>query len=192
MPIKIFNAKAAQTLQGFFDYKGKHDLKLDEIIVPVAIVADLSGDEALGQSKFVLHIQSPAVAATTVRHAYFNGVANDTGVDVVVDKIVLSSAANSVIVFIQTQIAPINPTAAAVINNVWRQWPQVGTPPGTGFSNDAAMGGTTIYQADNLARVPAAFYPDITLGAQRGLSITQAIANTAFQTTWYMHTQKRT
>jgi len=75
MPIRIGTAQAWGRLRDAFDLKGKHSLQLDEVVVPVAIVEDLSRDEPLGNLRAAQGgITTAATAAIVGQTQLFNPV----------------------------------------------------------------------------------------------------------------------
>jgi len=73
MPMPIGTARAWGRLRDAFDLKGKHNLLLDEVVVPIVLVEDLSKDAPLGDLR-AAHGGSGqgALAANVSQHQLFN------------------------------------------------------------------------------------------------------------------------
>lgn len=73
MPIPIQNATVWARLQRAFGLLGRHKLLLDEIVVPVALVEDLSGVEVLLEKRYAQGGDTQgAVAGNSTRVQIFN------------------------------------------------------------------------------------------------------------------------
>lgn len=113
MPMKIGTARAWGRLRDFFDLKGKHDLQLDEIIVPVAIVADLTEADPLADLR---QAQGGQVVAQTAGFVGQMQVFNPAGSGVVLE---LYHALFAALAAINVQLGP---TTAVLATDAAAQW----------------------------------------------------------------------
>jgi len=92
MPLPVQNADASSALQRTFSTVGRLRLQLDQVVVPVAIVADLSANGTLPVSRRACAAASaPAVANES---AYFR-FETPAGVFAVIESVTLRGAASS-------------------------------------------------------------------------------------------------
>jgi len=149
MPMQIYTADAWQRLRDFFDLKGKHNLQLDEVIVPVAVVANIAPELEQLNQPVVYKFSVPATAGLVGKAVLINGLTTDTGRDIVIDRMVGTSASTGRWNIHNTANAPITPIAASTLDKTWRQWPQDGTPPGEMFADEGASTGDDIVSFRN-------------------------------------------
>ncbi len=132
--MKIGTARAWGRLRDFFDLKGKHDLQLDEIIVPVAVVADLTEADPLSD---VRQAQGGAsrgsVAGDSTRIQLFNPV----GSSVILELYAAITGG------FETFNGNMGPVAAAIATDITGQWQDrrlPGIPVGRIQSNNGPAG----------------------------------------------------
>jgi len=161
MPIKVYTAGAWSRLRDAFDLKGKHQLQLDEVIVPVVVVDDLSpGKIAIGQDATV-DMQQIAVVGEKASLLLENPAGS--GSNLLIDRITISSATTSILTVRLTQTAPLNAMVGGSANISWNNPDQVGTPPGVMFADHGTFTGDVRYQHRSTASTPAVVLPKIVL-----------------------------
>jgi hypothetical protein len=144
MPAKIQNATVTAQLVELFGLKGRFSPQLDEIVVPVVLTADLSNQPGERAARATAHVHVPPVVGDNGKALMFNGVANETGSILLVDRIVVSLTAAAAVggnfEIKQTSIAPLSPIAGSVLSTTWddqrTQVSGAAPPPGTVFADD--------------------------------------------------------
>lgn len=184
MPMQIYTAGAWQRLRDAFDLKGKHNLLLDEVVVPVAVVADLSSQAPDQANDATIQISMPAIVGDL--GAACIGNLGTPNVNLLVDKITfMAPAAAATFRIIDTNIAPILGLAGAVLNKTWNDPSQVGVPAGTPFANEDVFGaGTEIMVVRLLPATPFHMEPKWVVPPGRLLIVGHSIINTAWECTF--------
>ncbi|MEE8606275.1 MAG: hypothetical protein V3S55_01620 [Nitrospiraceae bacterium] len=119
--MKIGTARAWGRLRDFFDLKGKHELLLDEVVVPVAVVADLTEADPLADVRQALGGDTRAgVAGQNTQVQLFN----PAGSGVMFELYLISVGQQAV-----TATLNLGPTTAALGADRGAQW-QDGRLPG--------------------------------------------------------------
>lgn len=185
MPMRIYTATAWQRLRDSFDLKGKHDLQLDEIIVPVVVVADLAPGEQEINQQVSYHFDVPASAVANGKAVLFNGITEDSGRDIIIDRLVASSTATVVWELRQTTNAPVTAIGGSTLTKQFLQLPQVGTPPGRMFADSGAITGLEFFRLSNPGNNHYNQELGVRLGFQQGLSLQVVANNTNFHTTFF-------
>ncbi len=185
MPTEIQTPDASVALADLFKIQGSHQLLIDETVVPVVLIADVSRNVA-AQNQAVLYrylVQASAVA--NGKAVLFNGTVTDSGRDIIIDRVVCSAGTTGPWEFRFTTNAPINPIAASTATKLFRQMPQVGTPPGELFADDGPITGTSIFRVLSLASTNFDIAVDVRLGHQQAVSMQFAANNVTFLTTFF-------
>ena len=185
MPTEIQTPRQWLALAEEFKLTGRHLLQLDEVIVPVVLVSDLSSPAAALNQKVVYYFNVPASAVANGKAVLFNGVTADTGRDIIIERIVMSMASAQSWELRFTTNAPIAPIAAAQLFKNFRQDPQVGIVPGNMFADSGAITGELIMRPQIQANTFREIEVDIRLGDRRALSLQVAANNVQFRSTWF-------
>ncbi len=113
MPMKIGTARAWGRLRDFFDLKGKHELQLDEVIVAVAVVADLTEADPLADERLAQGGRQEAAAAGFVGQVQ---LFNPAGSGIVAELYQVSFNESS------TALYQLGPVALAIATANGGQW----------------------------------------------------------------------
>jgi len=137
MPMKIGTARAWGRLRDFFDLKGKHDLQLDEIIVPVAVVADLTEADPLADLRAAQggQVVSPAVGFVGQMQVF-----NPAGSGVVLEVYLAQFAALAAVNY---QLGPVTAALATDAAAQWQDRRLFGLPAAR-IQNQATLVGPTL------------------------------------------------
>jgi len=115
MPLPVQNAVATQALQKQFNLVGRYRAQLDEVIVPVAIVADVKGEGIPAETRqAVSTFIVPAVAAelSVFRFEVPNGVYAS------LNRIMCQTSTDTFLVVFYGSSFAVTPTAPAVVTFV--------------------------------------------------------------------------
>lgn len=189
MPIPIYTAGAWQRLRDAFDLKGKHNLLLDEVVVPVALVADLSSEATHQANDATAQASVPAEAGETGTALFAN--IGDTGVDLLVDRIVINCGTSGRFRITSSSNAPLAPIAASSLVVVWNNPDQPGSPPGQIFADEGAFIGDRLYDFQHLASTSWYIEPKWVLPPNSGLAINFTTVNILFQVTFQYRVRTR-
>ena len=162
MPTEIQTPFAWARLADKFRLTGRHKLMLDEVVVPVVLVEDLSEPGIINEqdATCVMVIAAPVGVAK----ALLENPAG-SGVRFLLDRIVVSGGMNMIPAIQLTQTAPTNPIAGALANVSWNNPEQSGSPPGTMFADDGVFVGESRYNNNLLALTSAIILPKLVLPA---------------------------
>jgi len=141
MPMPIYSSGAWQRLRDAFDLKGKHSLLLDEVVVPVAVVAELSGVEGSQTASATAFIGAPAAGALIKSACLLSNLFDGTSRLIVEAITAIPSLTTSYTIGLTT-IAPILPIAASTIVKQWDDQSRPGVPPGSAFANEGIFSGS--------------------------------------------------
>lgn len=191
MPTEIQTPTPWAKLADAFRLTGRHRLLIDEVIVPVVVVSDLSEVAATTEQEATAYFSMVAIVGSATVAVLFNGVTADTGVDLIIDSALASSETAGTYRVRQTTVAPVAPAAGVLLTKNWNRFPQVGVPPGTQFANTALLAGQTLYRVPVLANSPLEIDLGITLGAFQALALDYDGVNEAWRTTWRYRVVKR-
>ncbi len=180
MPIPIQTPTAWGRLADLFRLTGRHKLTFDETLVGVVVVADVSSGDLTINEDVVYRFVIPASLVLVGKAVLFNGITTDSGRDIIIDK-ATGSAANTVPWIIHhTTNAPLAPIAASTLQKNWRQWPQVGTPPGEMFADEGALTGDGIIGMDWISNRTWDVDIGVRLGFQQGIVVSVVSTNDLF------------
>jgi len=139
MPIQIQTADGWRRLQKAFSIVGRHRLMLDEVVVPVAILEDLTLLADTANDRANISIRCDNTAGTNGAAVFSN--LPDTGTTLLLETITLNAQTAQVFNINQTTIAPILPLGgSSSISKTWNDPTQPGAPAGSGFANDNVFG----------------------------------------------------
>lgn len=178
MPTPIQSPVPWSRLLAEFGVKGRHQLLLDEIIVPTVLIADLS-ETAAEPNDATGFVRCPGVAATNSSAILAN--IGESGVDLLLDKIVVNVNVTTSLEIIQTTIAPVNPIAGAILVKNWNNPDLPGTPAGSILADNSAFGAINpIYQllvtaGDIVQLEPKLVVPPNQLLVVRDLTVNQQL-----------------
>jgi len=187
MPIQIQTAKGWRRLQEAFSIVGRHRLMLDEVVVPVAILEDLTLQPDTANDRATLSITCPAEALERSACVLFNTNAalDPTGAILLVERVYMTSGLVGNISINQTTVAPLNPIAGSVIRKLWNDPSQPAVPAGTGFADGSAFGAAgEIYIGTQLANTPFVVEVNQILPALAGLAVVGGAINTEIKATF--------
>ncbi len=142
MPMRIYTADAWQRLRDAFDLKGKHDLLLDEIIVPVAIVSDITTDLPQIPVDATYTLQVAADVAGKGKAILEN---DSVGSRFLVDRITFSGNNTGRFNIQLTNTAPTNPIAGGSADKTWNNRLQTPVVPGVMFADHGTFTGPDIW-----------------------------------------------
>jgi len=188
MPINVYTANAWSRLRDAFDLKGKHQLQLDEVIVPVAIVADLASETTNVRNDATLFIAVPAAGVGDTGKALLQNTSPTFELGtatILLDRIYFSSTTTGQWNFHATTIAPLTPIAASTIIKQWNDPTQVSVPAGSGFADEGAFGTGKIMQLR--LNAAAALYwiePKWVLQPGQNFVVQHASTNIGFEVTF--------
>lgn len=150
MPTEIQNASITRSLVNLFRVKGRFRPRLDELIVPVALVANTLEDDEAREQKATAFVQAAAPGAGLSARAFFgNGFSSTTGAILIVDRVLISRQAGGAAVNVriqQTTNVPVAPIAGSSTDVSWNDQGQPGTPPGLVAADDGGFTGPTLAQ----------------------------------------------
>lgn len=156
MPLKIQNPRAWGRLVDAFTLTGRHKLLLDEVVVPVAIIEDLSEQAGTEPDDATMFVEATNVAATLGAAVLSN--LGETGAVLLLDRIIVTTSAVQFVGISQTTIAPILPLAGSIIVKQWNDPRKAGAPTGTGFANTNVFGTTNLlFRPFMSANIPYTF-----------------------------------
>lgn len=176
MPIEIQTSSAWGRLADKFRLTGRHKLLLDEVLVGVVLVEDLSAEAAQPEQDVSYRFLVPASAVANGKAILFNGATADTGRDIIIDRVLCASAANANYDLRFTTNAPLAPIAASDLEKQWRAVPQVGVPPGNMYADSGAIIGPELWRIPAIANTLIDVEVGVRLGSIQGLSL-QCVAN---------------
>ncbi len=177
MPITIQNARGWDALRQRFSIVGRHRLQLDEVIVPVVIMDDITEQtDTVGQLATAFAL-APAVAAKKSSVVFFNGVTSETGYLFNITRIRVSSTGTIGYTFGFTTVAPLSPIAASTVDQTWNDVGQTGTPPGNLFTDDGAFAGPVLYNYRSIPTDPFDYVCNLIIPFQNALVVTNENTN---------------
>lgn len=188
MPTDIQNARVTQALVDFFTIKGRFRPQLDEVVVPVVLTADMSErDEETTQPAVVRYNVAAAGAGLSGKAVLFNGVTGLTGVELLIDSVVISNptgvGANDFLVRESTN-APIAPIAGSFQTKRFKRLVAAAsadpTPPGNAFSDSGAFAGDVMYSVSVPAGETIQLDVDLVMEQLSGLVIAEQAQNQQF------------
>jgi len=173
MPMKIGTARAWGRLRDFFDLKGKHDLQLDEIIVPVALVADLTEADPLADLRQAQGGEDLGAAAGFIGQMQ---VFNPVGSGIVIE---VYSVQASTVASTTWTIGPVTATLAVNGQAIWQDTRLSGIPVGR-FQAQALVAGPQIvdgYKVRSLSGAHFFLSPRVTLLPGNGYRVEAGTQN---------------
>jgi len=152
----IQNTRAWGRLVDAFGLTGRHKLLLDEVVVPVVLVEDVSGPDSSLEDDATMSIFCNSNAGTTGACVFSNF--GFTGAILLLDRITIVTSAAMQVLVLQTTIVPVLPIAASNISKTWNDPSRSSEPSGTGFANEGVFGGgDEILEGAMLANTPYQF-----------------------------------
>lgn len=187
MPTQIQTPTQWQRLLNRFGIKGRHQLLLDEVVVPVVLIEDVSELET-GPQDATIAVIAPAIAATLGACVLAN---LSSGTDLLVDRIIMNAPAGMAVDTRFSTIAPIIPLAGGVIDKTWNNPDQVGVPAGDGFANQNVFGaGTLLNRTQVGANIRYEYDCKLVLPPNNVISVGGLTANQALQVTFQYRVQQ--
>ena len=142
MPMRIYTSDAWQRLRDAFDLKGKHDLLLDEIIVPVALVANIAQDLPKIPVDATFSLQVAADVAGNGKAIVQN---DSVGSRFLVDRITFSANTTGRFNIQLTNTAATNAIAGGSADKTWNNRLQTPDVPGAMFADHGTFTGPDIW-----------------------------------------------
>lgn len=150
MPTDIQNPRVTRALVDFFTIKGRFLPRLDEVVVPVAIAANLSeqDDEATPGATAFFFV--PASAGNAGKAVLLNGLTGAPGVELLLDRVrIVNSGTASLFSLRYTTNAPAAPIAGSNLVKRFKRLPAATAadpvPPGNQFADDGAITGDDMW-----------------------------------------------
>lgn len=182
MPAPIQSAGAVARLFAKFGIQGKHPLSLDNTVVPVAILEDVS-QEAAPQAPVNAWAFVRCNATAAVGGAIqITNAGLDSAVDLIIDEMEFQTLAAS-----QCGVKLTNLTDGALLlgvqSKVWRDTGTPGVPPGVPDHRDASAyaANTNLVNKTMVATVPFRFSPGWTLSPGFKIAVTCSTVNVRLQ-----------
>jgi len=113
MPMQIGTARAWGRLRDAFDLKGKHSLLLDEVVVPIVLVEDLTRDDPLADDR---QAQGGTVLGALPANVNQHQLFNPADSDVLLELYLVTMCSGGTIAY------DMGPTAAALATDAGGQW----------------------------------------------------------------------
>ena len=142
MPMEANAPRTWGRVAEFFRITGKHSLQLDEVAVPVVVLADFTEQEAVvdDAATFVMAVAADALGPS--RAVLLN---DSLGTRMFVDRVLYSAPSTMTCQVILSNTPPILAIAGGSADKTWNNRLQQGDPPGEMFADRGAFVGPDVY-----------------------------------------------
>lgn len=151
MPAKIQDATIWRRLQQRFAIVGRHVLLLDEIVVPVVVVDDLTDDVVADAVNFTVAMQVEESVGKKSTAVLLN---DRVGWQIIVDEVLITTPANTIPVIRLSVTPPLSAIAGGFASKTWNNRLQIAEPPGLMFGDDGTFTGPIVWSHSVLSHTP--------------------------------------
>ena len=174
MPRQTQNPFVGRSLLDFFRMTGSIKLKLDEVAVPVVLLADLSASPNAPQEEATFTM----FGSNTVALPQSLILENDSVSSVfLLDEITISSPADALVQMTLTVTPPLNPVAGGAADKTWNDLTQTPIVAGTMFSDSGVFVGPDVWKGPILAAQPHRVRAKLILRSGQQIAITNTTLN---------------
>ena len=167
MPIQVQNTKVWGRLVDAFTLTGRHKLLLDEIIVPVVLVENLS-EEQSSQERHASYTMDVAAGIGLISKGVLLNDAG-SGVQILIDRVTMTASATSTLDILLSRTAATNPIAGGAADQGWNDLDVPGAPPGTLFADSGVFVGPLLHANKQIINTPMLI--DLKLILQPGVAL---------------------
>ena len=178
MPISIQNSRAWGRLVDAFTIRGRHKLLLDEIVVPVVLIEDLSDKPGPQQEATFTMFAPPQGAGVDVVLLLEN---SSVGSIFFIDEITIGSENNVIVQITLTTTAPVAPAAGGEADKTWNDNTQTPVVSGTMFADLGAFVGPDVWKGEFLADTPQHITPKLILRPGQLIAISVITTNSGLR-----------